>query len=135
MVEPGRLELPTFALRTRRSSGSLGISLVNIRLTGHKLTTFGQSTANFAMSPPSSPPRSSHRFAGVPPASSHTGGVLIAELIVSGWCSTPYGNHSLHGYQRGDMLDWRRKLMEAWAKFYTSDEAPASGVVSIRKAG
>lgn len=38
-------------------------------------------------------------------------------------------------YQRGDMLDRRRKLMEAWAKFCASGEAPASGVVSIRKVG
>jgi len=38
-------------------------------------------------------------------------------------------------YQRGDMLDRRRKLMEAWAKFCDSGEASASGVVSMRKAG
>ncbi len=38
-------------------------------------------------------------------------------------------------YQRGDMLDRRRKLMAAWAKFCASGEAPSSGVVSIRKAG
>ena len=38
-------------------------------------------------------------------------------------------------YQRGDMLDRRRKLMEAWTKFCDSGEASASGVVSMRKAG
>ena len=38
-------------------------------------------------------------------------------------------------YQRGDMLDRRRKLMEAWAKFCTSGEAPGSEVVPIREAG
>jgi integrase len=38
-------------------------------------------------------------------------------------------------YQRGDMLDRRRKLMEAWAKFCVSGEAPASEVVPIRNAG
>ena len=40
-------------------------------------------------------------------------------------------------YQRGDLLDRRRKLMEAWATFCASGEAPAGKkVVSIRsKAG
>ncbi len=37
-------------------------------------------------------------------------------------------------YRRGDMLDRRRKLMEKWAKFCTSGEAPASGLVPIREA-
>ncbi len=38
-------------------------------------------------------------------------------------------------YQRGDMLDRRRKLMDAWATFCISGEAPASKVVPIRSAG
>ena len=38
-------------------------------------------------------------------------------------------------YQRGDMLDRRRKLMEAWEKFCTSGAASTGEVVAIRKAG
>ena len=38
-------------------------------------------------------------------------------------------------YQRGDMLDRRRKLMDAWATFCISGEAADSSVVSIRSAG
>ena len=39
-------------------------------------------------------------------------------------------------YQRGDLLDRRRKLMEAWAAFCASGEAPAGKkVVPIRAAG
>ncbi len=38
-------------------------------------------------------------------------------------------------YQRGDLLDRRRKLMEAWAKFCTSGAASTGEVVAIRKAG
>ena len=37
-------------------------------------------------------------------------------------------------YQRGDMLDRRRKLMKAWAKFCTSSAASTGEVVAIRKA-
>ena len=38
-------------------------------------------------------------------------------------------------YQRGDMLDRRRKLMEGWAKFCTSGAASTGEVVALRKAG
>ncbi len=38
-------------------------------------------------------------------------------------------------YQRGDMLDRRRGLMDAWATFCVSGEAADSSVVSIRSAG
>ena len=38
-------------------------------------------------------------------------------------------------YQRGDMLERRRKLMEAWAKFCASGEMPDSKVVPIRETG
>ncbi len=38
-------------------------------------------------------------------------------------------------YQRGNMLDRRRKLMEAWAKFCTSSAASTGEIVAIRKAG
>jgi integrase len=37
-------------------------------------------------------------------------------------------------YQRGDLLEKRRKLMEAWARFCTSGAATTGKVVSIRKA-
>ncbi len=38
-------------------------------------------------------------------------------------------------YQRGDTLDRRRKLMEAWTKFCTSSAASTGEVVAIRRAG
>jgi integrase len=38
-------------------------------------------------------------------------------------------------YQRGDMLDKRRKLMEAWAKFCVSGEAAGGKIVPIHAAG
>jgi integrase len=43
------------------------------------------------------------------------------------------GNETAQAYQRGDLLEKRRKLMEAWGKFCTADAAASGKVVPIRK--
>jgi hypothetical protein len=43
------------------------------------------------------------------------------------------GNEVEKAYRRGDLLDKRRKLMEAWATFATSPTA-AGAVVPMRRA-
>jgi integrase len=43
------------------------------------------------------------------------------------------GDKTEAAYQRGDMLEKRRRLMDAWAEF-CAKRAPASTVVSLRQA-
>lgn len=43
-----------------------------------------------------------------------------------------YGSATSEAYQRGDLLEKRRRLMAAWAQFCTSPSAASAGVVPIR---